>query len=162
MPTGGSNAAMIVIFVIVGGFIAIAILGILSAIAIPNFLTAMQRSKQKRTMADMRFIGTALESYAVDNKEYPKATSIEELRPLLEPKYITRLPAKDGWEHEFRYGLLSGGVTDLYTLTSAGKDGLFEHEPGERYEAGTTTDFDNDIVYSSGAFVTYPEALQLR
>src|SRR5438105_14359454 len=34
--------------------IVVAIIGILAAIAIPNLLTAMQRSKQKRTMADMR------------------------------------------------------------------------------------------------------------
>ena len=39
-----------------------AIIGVLAAIAIPNLLTAMQRSRQKRSMADMRGVATALGS----------------------------------------------------------------------------------------------------
>src|SRR5438093_3958648 len=51
--------------------IVIAIIGILAAIAIPNLLSAVQRGKQKRTMADMRSLATAIEAYAVDNNVYP-------------------------------------------------------------------------------------------
>jgi general secretion pathway protein G len=161
MRSGGATAAVIIVLVVGGGLIGMAILGIVAAIAIPNLVTATERSKQQQTMSEMRAIGVALEAYAGDNKGYPKATNIEELRPLLEPKYIESLPSKDGWRREFRYDLLPGGIS-LYALSSAGKDGVFEHELGQRYEGGTTTDFDNDIVYSAGAFVTYPEALRLR
>ena len=59
---GGSNTMVIVIAVVVGGFVVVAIIGILAAIAIPNLLTAMQRSEQKRTMADIRTIATAIEA----------------------------------------------------------------------------------------------------
>jgi competence protein ComGC len=69
----GSNTAVVILLVIFGLLVGVAITGILAAIAIPNLLTAMQRAKQKRTMADIRSLGTALESYASDNNNtYPK------------------------------------------------------------------------------------------
>src|SRR5205814_4490670 len=49
---------------------------ILAAIAIPNLLTAMQRSKQKRTMADLRTIATAWEARATDLNKYNAAGAI--------------------------------------------------------------------------------------
>src|ERR1051325_11334509 len=56
---GGSMTAMIIVAVQIGGFVLVAVIGILAAIAIPNLLHATQRSKQKRTMADVRSISTA-------------------------------------------------------------------------------------------------------
>jgi prepilin-type N-terminal cleavage/methylation domain-containing protein len=49
----------------------VAIIAILAAIAVPNFLEAQVRSKVARTQADMRTVATALESYAVDAGRYP-------------------------------------------------------------------------------------------
>lgn len=51
--------------------IVVAIIAILAAIAVPNFLEAQVRSKVARAQADMRSIATALEAYCVDNKSYP-------------------------------------------------------------------------------------------
>jgi type II secretory pathway pseudopilin PulG len=162
MPTGGSNAVTIVIVVVIGAFVVLAIAGILAAIAIPNLLTAMQRSKQKRTMADIRSVASAVEAYAVDTKHYPEASSIEELRPLLEPKYMTRVPSKDGWEHELRYACLPARACETYVLSSAGKDGTFETNDVEQYRGGGTKTFDSDIVYSNGSFLQYPEGVQVQ
>ena len=53
--------------------IVVAIIGILAGIAIPNLLTAMQRSKQKRTMADMRTIAAAWEARTTDVNRYNAA-----------------------------------------------------------------------------------------
>lgn len=168
-PTGGgSNAAIVVIAVVVGAFVIIAILGILSAIAVPNLLTAMQRSKQKRTMADIRTIATALEARATDTNEYPRANDMAALRGVLTPKYVKSVPAIDGWGHPLRYECWEtapngGGKCDTYALGSGAKDGAFEHESLRQYESGTaTTNFDCDIVYSNGNFVQYPAGVQAQ
>src|SRR5215212_5240736 len=88
-----SPVAIIVIAVVVClGFVAI--VGILAAIAIPNLLTAMQRSKQKRSMADIRTIATAVEAYATDHNRYPPPG---ELESSVVPTYVKSLPKVDGW-----------------------------------------------------------------
>ena len=51
--------------------IVVAIIAILAAIAVPNFLEAQVRAKVARTKADMRALATALESYRVDYDDYP-------------------------------------------------------------------------------------------
>src|ERR1041385_3147631 len=66
LATGGTNAIAIVIAVVVGALFVTAFIGILAAIAIPNLLTATQRSKQKRTMADMRAFDVTMRRYVTD------------------------------------------------------------------------------------------------
>src|SRR5437016_8814025 len=58
-------------FTLIELLIVVAIIAILAAIAVPNFLEAQTRAKVSRTKADMRSAATALESYAVDNNTYP-------------------------------------------------------------------------------------------
>jgi type II secretory pathway pseudopilin PulG len=56
--------------------IVVAIIAILAAIAVPNFLEAQVRAKVSRCRSDMRTIVTALESYRVDNTRYPPMADI--------------------------------------------------------------------------------------
>ena len=58
-------------FTLIELLIVVAIIAILAAIAIPNFLEAQVRSKVSRTKADMRTLAGALESYMVDWNKYP-------------------------------------------------------------------------------------------
>ena len=60
-----------VAFTLIELLIVVAIIAILAAIAVPNFLEAQVRSKVSRAKSDMRSIVTALESYMVDNNMYP-------------------------------------------------------------------------------------------
>jgi len=52
-------------FTLIELLIVVAIIAILAAIAVPNFLEAQVRSKVSRAKADMRSLATALESYMV-------------------------------------------------------------------------------------------------
>lgn len=58
-------------FTLIELLIVVAIIAVLAAIAIPNFLAAQMRSKVARVQADLRTAATALESYEVDNDIYP-------------------------------------------------------------------------------------------
>jgi type II secretion system protein G len=58
-------------FTLIELLIVVAIIAILAAIAIPNFLQAQVRSKVSRAKADMRSVATGLETYYVDNNDYP-------------------------------------------------------------------------------------------
>jgi Tfp pilus assembly major pilin PilA len=49
----------------------VAIIAILAAIAVPNFLEAQARAKVARCKSDMRAIATGVEAYAVDCGAYP-------------------------------------------------------------------------------------------
>ena len=52
-------------FTLIELLIVVAIIAILAAIAVPNFLEAQVRSKVSRARADMRSLATGLESYFV-------------------------------------------------------------------------------------------------
>ncbi len=133
-------------FTLIELLIVVAIIGIIAAIAVPNLLTAIQRSKRSRTVADMRAIGTALGSYQVDNNQFPSAANTafsaiaftNNLRDGMTTSYYEGA-SKDGWGMDLYY---SGDING-YTLKSWGKD-LTTNKDGE---------FNSDIVYINGSFV---------
>ena len=57
-------------FTLIELLIVVAIIAILAAIAVPNFLEAQVRSKVSRTLAEMRSVALALEAYRSDNNDY--------------------------------------------------------------------------------------------
>jgi len=71
-------------FTLIELLIVAAIISILAAIAVPNFLEAQTRAKVSRAKADMRSIVTAIEAYRTDHNMYPPGTD----NPLKMPEPI--------------------------------------------------------------------------
>ena len=141
-------------FTLVELLIVVAIIGILAAIAITGLKNAIERARQRRTMADLRSVATAISCYDVDHTFVPQLASatVEELRPYLTPTYLRVLPTRDGWNRVLTYE----GAGLSYTVCSFGADGLEQAS----LSPGPTTSFSADIMVSNGIFIQWPDGMQ--
>ena len=85
-----SNKKFLMGFTLIELLIVVAIIAILAAIAIPNYLMAQTRAKVSRVMAEERTIATAMETYIVDNNSYPCTCVCEMLSTPI--AYLTSIP----------------------------------------------------------------------
>jgi hypothetical protein len=151
---------------------AVATLG-LAAWAVPNLIEAMNRSHQKRALADVRMIATAwearetdLKTYAIGEKsrdpiddttiEWNQLTQVPSaaLKRALQPTYLRVMPTVDVWGQPFEFA--AGDQT--YAIRSLGRDGRSDSQNGH-YTYGSTTSFDADIVLTNGTFLRGPVGL---
>jgi general secretion pathway protein G len=140
-------------FTLIELLIVVAIIGLVAAIAIPNLINAINRARQKRTMADMRGIAEAVEMYQTDVLLFPVHDGVDaDLLKVDLRIYVEQFNGSDGWNKPFYY--ISDG--EHYTLTSFGRDGLVDATSS----FGPTSEFETDIVFSDGAFVQWPEGRQ--
>src|SRR3954465_13978573 len=71
-------------FTLVEIMIVVAIIALLAAIAVPNFLRARKRSQATRILEDLRVIDSALDQYAIENNKGGAATlSCTDIQPYV-------------------------------------------------------------------------------
>lgn len=107
-------------FTLIELLIVVAIIGIIAAIAIPNMLDALQRSRQKRSMGEVKTIGTAVQSFGTGyNGRFPTDQFNGNIDPItgsslcgftdadgsnvFVPDLIQAWPSKDGWGSFYQY-----------------------------------------------------------
>jgi type II secretion system protein G len=159
-------------FTLIELLIVVAIIGIIAALLIPNFLDALQKAKQKRTVADMRNTGTALFSWLTDQAGAAAAGAaatdvdlanyvsidVATLNDTLVPQYLQAVPEKDGWQKDYAYFLDTANplAQQVMAIASGGRDG---NTPSGQYTVVgfDPTDYDQDIVWADGFFCRWPQ-----
>lgn len=106
--------------------VAIMIMGILMAIAVPSYLYIRGWASENATKSTVRLIKSSLEIYNARHNRYP--AKIEEM--VGQQNVLEKMP-KDGWGHEFYYKPTPGGKT-AYELYSFGPNGPELGTPEER------------------------------
>ncbi len=94
-------------FTLIELLIVVAIIGILAAIAVPNFLQAQLRAKIARVEGDLRAMKTAIEMYHMDEGGYPPACTLERVAgvqfragEIFQPVAYANVPAVDPFNTE--------------------------------------------------------------
>lgn len=129
----GSHFRRISGFTLIELLIVVAIIAILAAIAVPNFLEAQVRAKVSRAKTDMRTLATGLEAYHVDNNGY--ADIFTRMQAITTPiAYLTKIPEdpfRVQQEHDpgrfwrqgyYRYGAMPIDHPSRWALSSVGPD----------------------------------------
>jgi general secretion pathway protein G len=160
-------------FTLIELLIVVAIIGILASMLIPNLLDALQKTKQKRSMADARIVGTAMMSWItdrsqamaagaaltdVDMADYPTIT-VDDLTAQLVPQYLQNVPVHDAWKNEFDFRLdIDGDDETIMAVRSRGADNVFDADVYTP-SAFDPTDYAQDIVWVDGFYVRWPQKL---
>ena len=160
-------------FTLIELLIVIAIIGIIASMLIPNLLDAMQKAKQKRTIADVRITGTAMfswltdqvgaaaagqQSTTVDLASYGQQMDSAGLESLLAPNYLQEVPPIDGWKFPYEYYLKTGARVherQVMLIRSRGRDNGFD-SASYTVTSFDATDYDQDIVWADGFMVRWP------
>lgn len=165
-------------FTLIELLIVVAIISILAAIAVPNFLEAQTRAKVSRAKNDLRVLSTALATYYVDNNAFPQSNFVprfRRLRPLTTPiAYLTSVPTDPfnpvdsgagGWRRtgDYRFGSMpfTGNAT-RYALASDGPSLTSDTEPIQFYPGfspglffGQVPGFDYDLYDPTNGTISY-------
>jgi len=141
-------------FTLVELLAVVAIIAIISGIAIPRLLRAFYQAKDKKVISVMRNFAIAIGIYCIDNEIVPNASDISELVSILRDYQSKggeslQISERDIWGHEFYYERVS---YEEYTLKSFGRDGAAGNTATDEY-----FDPDADLVLINGIFVASHE-----
>jgi len=174
-------------FTLVELLIVVAIVGILSALVIPNAVVAIQKAKQKETMKEIVHIATACADYVTSvgyapdsgNQSGPLQAGSNFLSSI-SPMFLRVCPINDQWRNPFRVytGTALASVYDIpaedvydddFLIVSLGRDRAdggavnFTYQPENLaaglYQINSIADFDNDLINLNGSWLHAPRIM---
>ncbi len=167
-------------FTLIELLLVVVIIGIVVAIIIPNLMDSLQKAKQRRTVNDVRAVGSAWFSWVTDQLSaaaagqsaqtfdlnlLPETLDPNDLFEMLrrgDMNYIAVVPSRDGWGGDYTY-LWAGNAaaTPTFGLRSTGRD-REEGPTTNPYPLGPfpTTHYEEDIVWVDGNFIRFPSGTQ--
>jgi general secretion pathway protein G len=138
-------------FTLIELLIVIAIVGVLSALLMANFIGVRQRARDSQRKADVRQIQSALELYRSDNSSYPSASNLNNCSsgctgssscfgnsPTCNTIYLNRVPVDPlGGTWVYTYSPSGGG----YTLFACLENAADSQKDTNRHASCTTASF---------------------
>lgn len=108
--------------------IVVAIIGVISAIAIPNLREALNRARISRAKADLKAISLALEVYRVDYGFVPYFSQLVPIQDISELSQYVNTAMTDSWGSVYSY--YSDGEGEHYYVGSKGADQFWDGYSG--------------------------------
>ena len=108
------------------------------------YLTRSDFSKAQETVGSLDRLIPAIDAYAANYGRYPAARSMEELRSVLVPQYLSELPLRDGWDRAWHFEMSAHD----YRISSLGAD----DRPDTPSAASSNVDV--DIILHNGEWVS--------
>ncbi len=118
-------------FTLIELLIVVAIIGILAAIAVPNFMNAQTRAKLSRVIADLRSLSTGAEMYLIDRGTLPS-------------------DAGRGYKYTSPQGRRNGWISLTTPVSYISPGGLIDPFKAKYVEVGGTDRQFGDALYEMG------------
>jgi general secretion pathway protein G len=135
--------------------IVLVIIGLLVAILIPNLLDAIDRARQRSTVAELRAWANGLGAYMAEIGTLPLGTGApivaSTIHNDLVPYAVSALHDQDTWKNNLFY--IAPAATPIsYTIMSGGKNGAIDI----CITPQNWLNYSEDIAVSDGLFICSP------
>ena len=158
--------------------LVVTIILIVASILIPNWIDAIHKAKQKRTMAELKQIGGAWMSWLTDQIGVASAGAAKTFDPsglvqmsypqiynYLHPSetffYLQEVPEEDAWGSSLSYWMDPTMSSESQVMIcAAARDNVFDtctNSGAMPVGPFLSTDFDQDIIWADGVLLRWPD-----